>query len=105
MSRGHVPDTSLQAALDEMAAFTAGVEQRLNSCLRAGTIPDADLVDAIAVANQSPRLPESIRDCPSLPEIPRRQRASARSGPSCAHPSCSCSSRILGRLAKVREMS
>mmetsp|Transcript_4345 Transcript_4345/g.13334 ORF Transcript_4345/g.13334 Transcript_4345/m.13334 type:complete len:582 (-) Transcript_4345:108-1853(-) len=39
-----------EAALDEMAAFTAGVEQRLNSCLRAGTIPDADLVDAIAVA-------------------------------------------------------
>ena len=70
MSRGHVPDTSLQAALDQMAAFTAGVEQRLNSCLRAGTIPDADLVDAIAVANQSPRLPESIRDCPSLPDSP-----------------------------------
>ena len=62
-----------------MAAFTAGVEQRLNSCLRAGTIPDADLVDAIAVANKSPRLPESIRDCPSLPEITRRPRASPRS--------------------------
>ena len=48
-----------------MAAFTAGVEQRLNGCLRAGTIPDADLVDAIAVANKSPRFPESARDCPN----------------------------------------
>ena len=35
--------------LDEMMAFTAGVEDRLNRCLREGTIPDADLVDAIAV--------------------------------------------------------
>jgi len=37
------------AALDNMSAFAAGVEERLNACLRAGTIPDADLVDAIAV--------------------------------------------------------
>jgi len=37
------------AELDEMMAFTAGVEDRLNTCLREGTIPDADLVDAIAV--------------------------------------------------------
>ena len=36
-------------ALDGMSAFAAGVEERLNACLRAGTIPDADLVDAIAV--------------------------------------------------------
>jgi len=35
--------------LDEITAFAAGVEERLNACLRAGTIPDADLVDAIAV--------------------------------------------------------
>ena len=27
----------------------AGVEERLNACLRSGAIPDADLVDAIAV--------------------------------------------------------
>jgi len=38
------------AALDEIEAFTAGVEERLNDCLRAGTIPSPDLVDAIAVA-------------------------------------------------------
>jgi len=38
------------AALDEMEAFTAGVESRLNACLREGTIPSSDLVDAIAVA-------------------------------------------------------
>ena len=38
------------AAFDEMEAFTAGVEGRLNECLRAGTIPEPDLVDAIAVA-------------------------------------------------------
>jgi len=37
------------AELDELAAFTAGVEKRLNDCLRTGTIPDANLVDAIAV--------------------------------------------------------
>jgi len=36
-------------AIDEMIAFTAGVEERLNKCLSEGTIPDADLVDAIAV--------------------------------------------------------
>jgi len=35
--------------LDEMTAFCAGVEDRLNDCLRSGTIPDNDLVDAIAV--------------------------------------------------------
>jgi len=35
--------------LDKMSAFTAGVEDRLNACLRSGTIPDADLVDAISV--------------------------------------------------------
>jgi len=37
------------AALDGMAEFTAGVEARLNACLKAGTIPDADLVDALSV--------------------------------------------------------
>jgi len=37
------------AAFDEITAFAAGVEGRLNSCLREGRIPDADLVDAIAV--------------------------------------------------------
>ena len=35
--------------LDAMMAYTAGVEDRLNECLRGGIIPDADLVDAIAV--------------------------------------------------------
>lgn len=39
-----------RAALDEMESFTMGVEERLNECLRAGTIPNLDLVDAIAVA-------------------------------------------------------
>ena len=39
-----------RAALDEMESFTMGVEERLNECLRAGTIPNPDLVDAIAVA-------------------------------------------------------
>ena len=38
------------AALAEMEAFASGVEARLSECLRAGTIPSADLVDAIAVA-------------------------------------------------------
>ena len=38
------------AALDAMEAFTAGVEERLNECLRAGTIPGPELVDAIAIA-------------------------------------------------------
>jgi len=38
------------AALDAMASFTAGVEERLNACLRTGAIPPPDLVDAIAVA-------------------------------------------------------
>ena len=37
-------------ALDEMEAFTAGVEAQLNGCLRTGSIPGAELVDAIAVA-------------------------------------------------------
>lgn len=36
--------------LDDCIAFTAGVEQRLNQCLRGGSIPDRDLVDAISVA-------------------------------------------------------
>jgi acyl-CoA oxidase len=36
-------------ALDDLLAFAAGVEQRLNHCLRRGAIPDADLVEAIAV--------------------------------------------------------
>ena len=36
-------------AIDKMIDFTAGVEARLNECLRAGTIPDADLVEAIGV--------------------------------------------------------
>lgn len=36
-------------AIDEMIAFTAGVEARLNKCLSEGTIPDSDLVDAISV--------------------------------------------------------
>mmetsp|Transcript_84433 Transcript_84433/g.240004 ORF Transcript_84433/g.240004 Transcript_84433/m.240004 type:complete len:344 (-) Transcript_84433:846-1877(-) len=35
--------------LDDQIAFTAGVEERLNECLRTGSIPDADLVDAISV--------------------------------------------------------
>lgn len=37
------------AQLDHMIAFTAGVGDRLAKCLRDGTIPDDDLVDAIAV--------------------------------------------------------
>jgi len=37
------------AALDEMSAFTAGVEERLNECLRRGIIPDEHLVDALSV--------------------------------------------------------
>lgn len=36
-------------AIDLMIAYTAGVEARLNACLRAGTIPDSDLVEAIGV--------------------------------------------------------
>ena len=35
--------------IDDMIAFTAGVEERLNECLVNGTIPDPDLVDAISV--------------------------------------------------------
>jgi len=35
--------------LDRMIGFTAAVEKRLNNCLENGTIPDADLVDAISV--------------------------------------------------------
>jgi acyl-CoA oxidase len=37
------------AALDRMEAFAAGVEARLAKCLSSETIPDADLVEAIAV--------------------------------------------------------
>ena len=37
------------AKLDETINFVSGVEARLNECLRNGTIPDADLVDAISV--------------------------------------------------------
>jgi acyl-CoA oxidase len=37
------------AQIDEMIAFTAAVEERLNVCLRNDTIPDADLTEAIAV--------------------------------------------------------
>jgi len=37
------------AELDRMIAFTAGVGERLAACLRDGTIPDDDLVDAISV--------------------------------------------------------
>eukprot|EP01134_Creolimax_fragrantissima_P001952 CFRG1952T1 len=37
------------AQIDKMIAYTAGVEERLNKCLREGTIPDADLVEKIAV--------------------------------------------------------
>jgi acyl-CoA oxidase len=33
-----------------MIGYTAGVEKRLNVCLRDGTIPDAALVNAISVA-------------------------------------------------------
>jgi len=36
--------------LDDTIAFVAGVENRLNDCLRNERIPDDDLVDAIAVA-------------------------------------------------------
>jgi len=35
--------------LDSLMQFTAAVEEKLNKCLREGTIPDADLVDAISV--------------------------------------------------------
>jgi len=35
--------------LDRMMAFTAGVESELNECLKNGTIPDAELVEKIAV--------------------------------------------------------
>jgi acyl-CoA oxidase len=38
-----------ERALGEMERFSAGVEQRLNACLRTGAIPDADLVEAISV--------------------------------------------------------
>ena len=34
-------------ALDAMDGFASGVEARLNECLRQGTIPEPDLVDAI----------------------------------------------------------
>jgi len=44
----HVLDESYKE-IDSMIAFTAGVEVRLNECLRNGTIPDADLVEAIGV--------------------------------------------------------
>lgn len=37
------------AELDKMIAFTSAVEDRLNKHLKEGTIPEADLVDAIAV--------------------------------------------------------
>ena len=37
------------AALDETIEFVSAVEARLNECLRNGTIPDPDLVDAISV--------------------------------------------------------
>mmetsp|Transcript_3275 Transcript_3275/g.6213 ORF Transcript_3275/g.6213 Transcript_3275/m.6213 type:complete len:563 (+) Transcript_3275:49-1737(+) len=37
------------AKLDECIEFVSAVEARLNECLRNGTIPDADLVDAISV--------------------------------------------------------
>ena len=36
-------------AIDEMVGFVAAIEERLCAHLRNGTIPDADLVDAIAV--------------------------------------------------------
>ena len=35
--------------IDELIGFTAAVEERLAACLRNGTIPDEDLVDAISV--------------------------------------------------------
>ena len=35
--------------LDDMLAFTAAIEERLAYCLKNDIIPDADLVDAIAV--------------------------------------------------------
>ena len=38
------------AELDRLLAYCRGVEDRLAACLRAGTIPDAPLVEAIAVA-------------------------------------------------------
>jgi len=37
------------AALESMVSYTAGVEHLLNDCLYNGTIPDADLVEKIAV--------------------------------------------------------
>jgi len=36
--------------LDEMIAYTAAVEEKLNHCLKNNIIPDAELVDMIAVA-------------------------------------------------------
>lgn len=33
-----------------MIGFVGAVEERLSKCLREGTIPDQDLVDAISVA-------------------------------------------------------
>jgi acyl-CoA oxidase len=44
----HVFDTSY-AELDKMIGYVAAVEVKLNKCLRDGTIPDAELVDAISV--------------------------------------------------------
>ena len=37
------------AELDRTIEFVSACEQRLNECLSSGTIPDADLVDAISV--------------------------------------------------------
>ena len=84
------------AALDEMSGFTAGVERRLNACLRAGAIPGEDLVDAIAVAKircidvalerahalrkevgSYALMHEISRDCTRLPESIRESRSVA----------------------------
>lgn len=37
------------AELDRMIGFVAAIEEKLNRCLREGTIPDPELVDAISV--------------------------------------------------------
>ena len=70
------------AALDEMSGFTAGVERRLNACLRAGAIPGEDLVDAIAVAK--------IRCIDVALERAHALRKEVRGRPSWVYPSHPC---------------
>ena len=69
-------------AFDQTCAFAAGVESRLNECLRSGTIPDADLVDASALARRAatrtPRSRTPHSRTPHLPATPHRAPASPR---------------------------